>query len=315
MPKLFKKTIIAARTETTQNTAASIVAGDYFYAEDVNIEPVIELNPRNYAKGTLGTRSTVPGTFGLKVQFKTEMKGAASAGTPYAPIGSILQACGMTEVVVGGASVTYSPTSSPAASHFSAGKAMTIHANYDGLRFQVVGVVGKYKFSIEAGKIVMLEFDGMGVYATPSDVVFPTQTYSTVVPVKATSGSFSFDSYSAIIQKWEFDSGISIAPRPDVSSSFGILGYMITDRKPVGMMNPEHELQATFNWSSRLQAGTYGPISYTLGSSAGNIITFTANRAQVTGYKFADRAGVRTRDTTLEFHETSGDDEISIVFT
>ena len=45
MPKLTKRTIIGAKTETTQGNAIAIAATDYFYADDINVEPIVEQNP------------------------------------------------------------------------------------------------------------------------------------------------------------------------------------------------------------------------------------------------------------------------------
>jgi hypothetical protein len=52
-----------------------------------------------------------------------------------------------------------------------------------------------------------------------------------------------------------------------------------------------------------------------LGSVAGNIITITAPKAQITDLKDANRKGIRTRNLTAMLRESSGDDDWSIKFT
>ena len=74
------------------------------------------------------------------------MAGSGTAGT--APkYGAILKACGLSETVSGGNTVTYSPVATPSDS-------VTLFVNYDGIRQIVTGCRGTFSINCEVNSSV-----------------------------------------------------------------------------------------------------------------------------------------------------------------
>ena len=105
----------------------------------------------------------------LNVHSALSFAGSGTAGT--APrYGSALKACGLSETVASGTSVTYEPISA----NFSS---VTIHYNVDGVRHIVTGCRGNVALSAEVGAIPTLDFTFTGIYNAPTDTALPSVTY------------------------------------------------------------------------------------------------------------------------------------------
>jgi hypothetical protein len=316
MPRLVKKCAIGIKTESTQGSAVSLSATDFLLAEDVEVRPLAEVLPRDYYRSDLDTLAHVKGRKSFEVKFRTELKGSGTAGDAYDPLGAALQACGFTEAVSAGVSVTYTPNSAPSsANYYGPGNSCTIKVYKDGKELVIAGAVGSFKASFEAGKICMLDFTFRGVYTEPTDVAFPSQTYSSVVPAIVASASFSVHSFSAVVEKFDFDVANELTERPSVSAANGLLGFMITGRKPTGSMDPEDTPTSDTNWYNRLTAGTSGALSLTLGATAGNIVGLSFPAVQYAGLTHEGRGGISVLNIPLQFNRSSGNDWLTITMT
>lgn len=314
--KLEKRTVIGIKSETTQNTAITLTPPDFIRAEDVTIEPVPENLVRNYYRSSIGPMVTVPGRMYYKIGLKTELKGGGAAGTPYAPLGAIFKAGGWLETINASTNVIYAPTSVPtSANFFGAGIPATIEVFMDGVKHRAIGTMGKWKITFPGGKLPMVEFEGFGMYETPSDVAFPTQSYLSVNAVKVESLNVSLQSFSVIASQIEIDSGSEYVLRDDVRSADSIGGFLITGRKPTAKIDPEHELIASQAFINKLRVGTAGSFSFALIGGGGNIVSIVAPNAQYQGVKYGSRNGIRTVEAELLLAESSGDDELTITFT
>lgn len=316
--RLTTRTVMGIATETTQGTAATLGATDFMYVKDLVIDPDVSQIERDYYRSTIGQLQSIPGETMYKVAFKTELKGSGSAGTGYAPMVATLLASGMTvsTSTATGTPVTVAPTSSATGTgFFGPGKSATVEAYFDGVKHSIVGVMGSWKLSLNTNQLAMLDFAGMGVYADPTDAAFPTQTYNTTTPAKLVSSAFACQSLNAVITKLDIDYNATVTKRVDSRAATGLQGFLITKRAPNGSFDPEMELVATHAFFSKLGTGTTGTLSCTLGATAGNIVTIAGPKVQYTAIKYADRDGLRTLDANLKFCESSGDDELTIVFT
>ena len=314
--KLTRKTVFGIKTETTQSSVIAMTATDFMLVEGLTVTPVQERINRDFYRSTLSPITTVLGKRSVEVKFKAELKYSGTAGTAYAPMSAILQACGLAEAVSGGSNVTYAPTSAPAsANYYGPGKSASIACYFDGVFWSIAGAMGTFKLTGTAGNIAMLDVTMKGLYTEPTDVSFPSQTYLSQLPAYVQSGAFSMHTYSAICSKFEIDSGNTVSERADVSSANGLKGFVITGRRFVGSVDPEYDTVANFNFLNKLTAGTEAAYSVAIGATAGNICTITASKVQISDVKLADRAGIRIADTSLLFNQSSGDDEISIAFT
>ncbi len=314
--KLVRKTVIGVKTETTQGTPATLAATDFMLAEDVNLKPSVEMLDRNYYRTSLSTVASVAGKRMYDLTFKTELKGSGTAGTAYAPIDACIQACGFTSTTVAVTSVTYAPTSAAASgNYYGPGKSATFEIYLDGIKHVVAGALGSMKISCEVNKYAYCEFTFKGIYAAPTDTAVGTTTYLAQKPAVVVGASLSLAGLSAVATKFDIDMGVEVVERASLSASTGLLGFVISGRKPVGSCDPEMESIATHPFMANLLAATEASSSIVIGATAGNIVTITCPKTQYTGVGYGDRNGIRTGDISLQFNQNTGDDEISIVMT
>lgn len=316
MPKLSRKAALGIKKETTQGTAETLSATDFTHAYDVKISPKVELTPQNYVSTSLSQFHQLPGKKYYELEFTLPLKGSGTAGTENAPLGAALEASGTLVTIVAFTSCTYNRVSSPASSnYYGPGKSCTVKFYEDGILHVAAGCMFDASLDIEGGKPVGVKFKGMGKYAAVTDASFPTVTPLTNDPPVVKSASFSIQSYAAVIQKLSIEIANGIQMRDNVSAADSVLGFMITDPKITGSIDPERELVATHDWWGKLMAGTLGSMTITIGSTAGNIITITAPKVQYVGLEPGNRNGIATLEAKLHFARNSGDDELVIAFT
>jgi hypothetical protein len=311
---ITRKKVIGAKVETTQGTAVALTSTDFIYALDIQVDPEAELLPRDYNSTSLDPFAQLVGKKYYACKFKTPLLPSGSLGV--APnISPLLQACGMTETISAGVSVTYAPTSAAVANFYGPGKSCTIKVYEDGILHVIAGAMGNPKFVLEAGKIPMIEWDFKGVYVAVTDVAFPANTPQSTYPPIMKSATLSLQGYAATVQKFEIDFGNVVTEKPDINAANSLLGFQITDRKPAGSTDPESTLVATHDFYGKFISGAEASSSIVIGSGAGNICTITLPKTQYGKITKADRGGIMVYNTPLMFNRNTGDDWISIVFT
>lgn len=321
---LSKKQIIGIKSETTQGTPIALTATDYFLASNADINPVVELLPRDYAHMTLGQLASVVGQVYVEIKFSMHVKASGTAGTSFAPLSAVLQAAGMSETIVPTTSVTYAPISNAITNFYTLGKSATVefyrdaNATLTGHKWVIAGaVVTALKMSCDkAGHLVTLDVTMRGLYSALTGAAGPaTVTYSTLLPPIFQNAALSVDSYSGIVSKFDIDFGIESTTREDLSSPYGIKGFQVTGRKPKLTIDPEMTLPAAYDWFNKFVTGSQGAFTALLGATAGNKTTITAPKAQYTDVKYGDRSGILTAEVTAQLNENTGDDEFSIAQT
>jgi hypothetical protein len=310
MSLLWKRQNIGVKTESVEGTAIAMTATDFLLAEDLQFKPDIEMVERNFRRPTLDTLSALAGKRKGEVTFRTPVKGSGSAGTPDVPRGAIYLASGFSET-----SSTYAPISAKPTGFSSPAKTCTVCFQLDGFQARLSGCIGNVKWVLKAGQIPMMEVTLKGVYEVPTDVALTAATPSTIADLIVQSSSFTYDSVAMVIDTLEIDCGNEIVERPSTISTGGLAGFLLTGRKPVGTIDPELLLVASYNFLAKQVTGTPASLSIVCGSAAGNIATFTLAKTQITGVDFGERNGVAVANCKLSFNQNTGDDWLSLVFT
>lgn len=319
-----KLQVIGIKTETTQNTPATLAAADFFLAADVSYKPVAEFIPRDYKHTSLDKLAHILGQVYVEISFKMELKGSGTAGTALAPFSAAMQASKFAETISAGVSVTYAPTSIPAsANFFSPSKSCTIElyegstTSQPGLKKVIAGCVaaGGPKPVIEKNKVTMIEFTMRGLYSAPTTAVRPAVTFNATLPPRVESLVFSTHTFAAIISKLEIDLGCVAAIRDDLNSPNSVKGFSVLDWDPKGSFDPEVVVIATHDFYGKFLNGVEGQISCIVGAQVGNITTITMPKTQYLVPEMGDRSGIRIFQLPFKINQTSGDDCISIVQT
>lgn len=311
---LVKREVILAGVEGTYNVDPTLTGTDAVLVEEPNWSHesarMIERNPVNTS---LAPYQHIYGGSLKTVTFNVEIKGAGAAysASVRPEIDIFFRACGLAATVVttpGSETVTYEPAS---AGHES----ITIYYYQDGTRHILTGCRGNPSGTLEAGGRVMVAFTMTGHWSTVTDTALVTPTYATTVPPVFVDATFSTDGFAAIIGSLNFDLTNQVVTPPDVNAADGFSEIQIVGRDVNGSFDPEHELVATEDFLGGYTAGTTGVIS------TGDIGSVQYNQFSisfpVTYYREAspgDRDGIRTLDISFAAIESSGDDEISILF-
>ena len=295
-------------------------ATDALIVEDLEVKPVVEQLPRNYYRSAIDSNPSIAGQKYVEVNFKTECKGGGGSNgasvTAYSALSAALEACGLTGAEVGN-NVQFTPSSSATfAAMDGPGRSSTITVYKDGHKWEVAGALGSWKVSLEAGKLSYFEFAFKGLYETPTEAAHPASSPLLHNPPIAQNSILFMQDYNPIAAKLDIDSGTTVAMRPDVSSSGGIKGFLVTEFNGTGSYDPESPNLNTSNIFDKLATGATATASATLGqvTETGNRIEFFFPSTQYTDVSYGDREGLMTNDVPLKFNSITGSDWCRITF-
>lgn len=305
---LVRREAILFELETTYRDSTTATAADAVFVFDQNWSNEAKTLQRQGPSDTLASFQTVYGGRTATVSFKCELKGSGTAGT--APeVSKLLQACGMSETIDAGVSVTYKPDTTAIPSG-------VLYYYQDGKLKIMRGVRGNAKFILEAREYGVIEFTMTGHPVAETDTAIVDPTYSSVIPPQVVGGAVAIGGTSVEVTKVEIDLTNEIAKPLSINEANGVGEIRIASRDVSGMIDPESVLVATnafeSDWTSNAtNTFTTGAI----GSTAGNIYTITSSNIYYKDIQEGEREGIRTQEIQVGFAESSGDDEISLVFT
>jgi len=299
---------LAAKIEADEGTAIALSAADAVLHAEGKFTPDVAMNPRPLKSSSLSQFSAVPGKRSGAIGFKLECKGSGTPGTP-PEAGKFLRACGMQETIAAGVSVTYTPATDTI-------PAMTLALYQDGMISQIWGARGTWKLNCPVGEPAWWEFEFTGADFSVADGNLLTGvSFHTTVPPAFVSASLTIDSYAALISTLSVDCGNAVALRSDANTSSGNKSAVITARPMAMTFDPEKVLAATYDFYTKLRAGTEGALSFQLGASAGNICTVGAPKVQYTKVDDTAKDAIRSLGIDCQLNRDSGDDEVEFVFT
>jgi hypothetical protein len=221
-----------------------------------------------------------------------------------------MQACGFSETIVAVTSVTYAPIS-------SAFKSVTLYFFADGVRHKVTGCRGTWSMSMEVGEIPKISFEFTGIFNAPTDETQPSSTFSNqadpVVVNSANTATLQVHGYAACLSAFSLDLANETPFRQLAGCTQQV---MITDRKPEGECTIEAPTIAAKNYFSAASTQTAGQFSWVHGTTAGNIVTFTAPTATLGSPEYEDSDGIIMLKLPFMPQPTAaGNDEFTLALT
>lgn len=306
-PKLWRRSVLAAKIETTTGTAIALSASDGAYnVFNAELQEESDSEERN-GQSALSMLPAIPGAQGASVKFTTEVMGSGSAGTgdPWAT--QFLTSCGFTS-----ASGVYTPLTSQA-------QTLTFGHYRDGLVMKAAGCQGKVTFKFSYGKTVKADWEFMGKHVAEADTALIAPTYPTRIPPKFQGATLTLTpSYSPLyVSEMEIAVENEVYLRPDAADATGYHAAFITGRKITVKMDPEAISVASYAIKAARDAGTSFALSCAVGSVSGNIVTFAVPAMYLTDpVKDKQRGNVHARDLVFMAARNSaaGDDEMSVTF-
>ena len=310
MAQLTRKRGILIEAESSYGTDPTPAATDVVLVTDLSITPQSsDVVNRDVVRPYLGSSQQLLANTRVECTFSVEFCGSGQAGT--APrYGSALKACGLSETVASGTSVTYEPISA----NFSS---VTIHYNVDGVRHIVTGCRGNVALPAEVGAIPTLDFTFTGIYNPPTDTALPSVTYGNqATPLIFKNGnttSFQLLSFAGALQSLNFDIGNSIVYRELVGGTKEVL---LTDRAANGSLTIEAPTLAQKDYFiAALSDTSLGNLTVTHGTAAGNICRLSSTKVDIGDVSYGEMDGVTMLEIPYTLVPSSANDELSIVYT
>lgn len=310
---LTRKKFLLAKIESTYGTDPSPVAGtNAIQVTNLEVTPIESDNVQAASyQGFIGnsTRGTLVANKRVSVTFEVELGGSGTAGTAPA-FGPLLQAAGMSEVVVSSTSVTYAGVSSSFSS-------ATLYCFYDGTRHKITGARGTVTFNMTAGQFPTASFQFIGIYNVPDGTAASTFTVANqaaaleVNDTNVTTCTFHGVT-STRLESIDLALNNALTYKETASSQ----EVLITDRAAGGTAVIEAPVIGTTDFFAKAVASATGASTIVIGATGGNIVTLNAPQTDITGCSYGDTNGVISLSMPyLALPTTAGDNEVSLVFT
>lgn len=311
MTLLTRRQLILAKEEAVYGTDPTPTVGsNAILVRSITATPLeSDTVSRELIRPYLGQSEQLLGQTRVSIEFEVELAGSGTAGTAPA-YGPLLKACGLSETVSAGVSVTYAPVSSSFDS-------VTIYFNNSGVLHKATGCRGTFSLNAEVGAIPTIAFVFTGIYSAPTDVAISSPTYANQSdPLLFKNGNttnFEIFSYAGCLQSLSFEMANEVVYRELVGCDKEVL---IVNRAPAGEAVIEAVAVGTHNFFNDATGSNTGNLTFEHGTTAGNIVTFTAGQIDLSGPTYSDQDGVQM--LTLPYIATptnSGNDELSLVYT
>jgi len=310
MPKRTRLRALLVKDESSYGTDPTPTgSANAILCTELSIEPIqSDEVSRDLVRSYLGNYSTLLANTRAQVTITVEMSASGAVGTePH--YGPLFTSCGMSQTFVSNTSVTYAPISSGFDS-------CTIVYNADGIQHKLTGCRGTYSLSCEVGSIPTITFVMTGLYNAPTDTTMPTCTFQNqadpLVFKQGNTSAFQFQSYAAALNSFSFDMNNEIVYRELVG---GTKEVQINNRTPGGSVQIENIALSAKNYFTAATSNTSGNNTFLHGTTAGNKVTVTMPKANITAPAYASVDEIDMLDLTYTAVPNAGNDEISIVYT
>lgn len=287
MPRYDDRLILAKAEETYGVSAAPTGTEAVRIMNDLQLSPLqMELIDRDLLYPYVGNRPRFVTQRLAAVSFSFELAGSGTRGV--APrTGLFFRAAGYGETIVTDTSVTYAPIG-------ASFESITLDVRHGGKKHLLAGVRGDLSIELKVGAMPVGKFEGLGFYAAPTDVANPSQTFGDQAdPVFVGSDNttpVSVFSYAACLESFTFKSGR--APKFHQRAGCSKQIRIDTERKPEGEVLIESPTITAKNYFADAAAQTGGTISWTHGTVAGNIVSFSGSNCSLGDPSYENTEGV-----------------------
>lgn len=305
-PLLKKKSVLAAKIETTIGTAISLSGTDgVFNVYNCSIVPNVQFTDRE-GQGAFSKLSSVIGQQTGTCTFSTDLIVGASAP---AWATTFLPACGL-----GLTSTTYGcRTEAPG----STVKTLTMAHYVDGVLRRIRGAVGTFTISCLAGQKITLDFTFQGVFDSFEAGAILTPTYPTGEALRWAGSTTTIGGTAIAASSLTFDLGNVITPLESQALDEGVKNFIVSDRRPTLSIDPEADTSNSITRYSTWMAGTTVAIAWDSSTNADSgKWAFALPAAQFINQQPGERSGIETEQLNfLACRTATLNDEFSMTYT
>ena len=207
--------------------------------------------------------------------------------------------------------LTYAPVSTAFSSY-----AMQFFID-NGSEQAITGIRGSFDMSLSTDAIPTIAFSHMGIFGAPTALSLPSPTYSnqaTPLSVNAdNTATVTVHGFSACMTEFSLSLGTEMTFEQKAGCTKQV---RLTDRRTTGSITIELPAFATKDFIAAVNAQTEATITWVHGSTAGNIITFTADQTAFDSPTYVESDSVT--HITLPFRclpSSAGNDDFTLAFT
>lgn len=183
----------------------------------------------------------------------------------------------------------------------------------DGKRYKARSSAGNMTFENAANNAMFLDFTLKGPRSVIDDKVLDTVTRDNEDPPILKNAELKLDAFSPVFKQMNFDMGITVSPRENGNAldDTGFEGFRGTARSSNITLTLEDELESTFAFFGKLDAGTKVALAYHCGTVLGKQCWFFADELEFGELPLGDADGIRTLDVgaTCTGNSADGDDD------
>lgn len=310
MSLITRRSVFAAKTESTIGTAVALLAADAaFNAMEFDIQRNVTMTRRE-GQGGFNSLTSVPEILSGTATIKHNITYDGSAIPAWASV--LLPACGWVED-----DGVFSPISRGPGG-VGLPKTITIGQFVDGKLRRLSGCMGTFVITAPTGKVAEIAFTFQGKYfENETDTALLAPTYPTAAPLRFADGMLTWGGANICTSQVTIDAGNTVILRECVESGnrTGIKSALVTNRAPIITGDPEAVLVATVNREQQWIDMTTGVLSATLKGPDDSTVVIAAPAAQIENKQKGDRNGLVTDDITWLCTEgATPDSELTIAF-
>ncbi|MDQ6770533.1 MAG: hypothetical protein M3Z54_11165, partial [Gemmatimonadota bacterium] len=167
----------------------------------------------------------------------------------------------------------------------------------DGKQYRIFGAKADIDFDMAAGGALVATLKRTGLYQPPVDLAVPTivaSSYGTAVAPVADSIALTIAGFAAgVIRSFKMATGNKIAQRGNLNAPGSIATHRIRERKFTWEIVLEDELVGTKDFENLELTNAVNALSFTLGATQYNKLTWSAPNARIESVAKADDAGTQ----------------------
>ena len=299
--------IFALENEYNDGTTTPEAASDAVLAREISVTPLAGNNiDRSYVRPYYGNSPQAPGEKHVQAQVEVELNTSGTLGTP-PPWGKMLRACGWSEVIVEGESVTYSPVSDDEDSGVFFG-------HMDRNLHKGRGARGTPEFTLNGNGIPVLKLNFSALISPVTQAELPNVTltqWKKALVVNSTNSEL-MNLMGVLAPFSQFSLNMS-GQVEHMSEVVGGADIEITGRGPSGSLQIEDPGVGTKDFFEVHQNAETGQLKVTHGKTPGNIIEITMPAVSIEAPSYADVKGKQMLSINYSPEPVDGNDEVTIV--